>query len=264
MFRIARIRIRWIGTTRHDSSEVLVLRPTHATNQTISHRLRMLNPLNLRVRIRWVGFGSTGETLSATNTQVIESGAAVPPAQGFALNSVQARWLVLLALALGTVFISRFGSTNRVDHTLDPVAIQRLELVENELTVNGETVRIAYSSLDIGKVIHLFDHNTETLVRGREANPFVLNFEFPAPRSISGLVMDFGHMDFVLRIHVYGTGEGQPVLYESEYRNQPPEPHVDVSFVNGPEVVSRLYIEIEQLNPPDEPHIHVREVLFQK
>lgn len=224
----------------------------------------MLNPLHLRVRIKWVGFGSTGKTLPATTTQAAEIAPAAHPARGLGLYPVQARWLALLVLALGIVVLSRFGPANRVDHTLDSAAIQRLGLVENELTVNGEAVRIAYSSLDIGQIHDLFDHNTETLVRGREANPFVLNFEFPAPTSISGLSMDFGRMEFVLRVYVYGTGESQPVLYESEYRNQPPEPHVDVSFVNGPEAISRIYMEIEQLNPPDEPHIHVREVLFQE
>jgi hypothetical protein len=37
-----------------------------------------------------------------------------------------------------------------------------------------------------------------------------------------------------------------------------------LNFVNGPEVVTRIYIEVEQYNPSDEPHIHIREVLFKE
>jgi hypothetical protein len=116
----------------------------------------------------------------------------------------------------------------------------------------------------MGQIKDLFDHDTFTLIRGLEANPFVLDFEFPASRPVSGLVMDFGGMDFDVRVKVYGAHENQPILYENEYRNQPPEPHVDLSFDKGPALVSRIYIEIEQHNPPDEPHIHVREVQFKK
>ena len=74
--------------------------------------------------------------------------------------------------------------------------------------------------------------------------------------------MDFGHMDFVMRVQVYGTESTSPVFYKGEYRQQPAIPHVEMNFVDGPEQVTRISIAIEQLNPPDEVHIHVREVLF--
>jgi hypothetical protein len=141
---------------------------------------------------------------------------------------------------------------------------ERAKPIVEVISLNGEEIEITYSRLDMGQVKDLFDHDTFTLIRGLEANPLILEFEFPTPRPITGLTMDFGGMDFVLRVQVYGAGADQPALYQNEYRNQPPEPHVELNFVDGPPLVNRIHIEIEQLNPPDDPHIHIREVLFKE
>jgi hypothetical protein len=170
----------------------------------------------------------------------------------------------LFALLLGIFAFTRLASVNNVDDTSAAEKVKSADLVVDELSLNGETIRIAYSDLDMGQVQDLFDHDTITLARGREANPMVLDFEFPTPRPITGLVMDFGRMDFVMRVQVYGIESTSPASYKGEYRQQPPIPHVDMTFVDGPKEVSRIYIEIEQINPPDEPHIHVREVLFKE
>ena len=81
---------------------------------------------------------------------------------------------------------------------------------------------------------------------------------------ITGLTMDFGRMDFILRVQVYGTDEAKPVLYEGEYRAQPDIPHAEIDFSSGPAQVRRIYIEVEQLDPPEEVHIHIREVVFKE
>ena len=170
----------------------------------------------------------------------------------------------LLALLLGIFAFTRLASMNNVGDTFATEGVKRADLVVDELSLNGETIQIAYSHLDMGQVKDLFDHDTTTLARGLEANPMVLDFEFPTPRPITGLMMDFGRMDFLMRVQVYGTGSTKPISYQGEYRQQPPIPHVDINFANGPGQVRRIYIEIEQLNPPDEVHVHVREVVFKK
>jgi hypothetical protein len=97
-------------------------------------------------------------------------------------------------------------------------------------------------------------------MRGLEANPFIIDLQFTQPLVIKGLAMDFGRMDFVMRVQVYGIEGSGPITYEGEYRQQPDIPHVDMDFADGPELVSRIYIEVEQLNAPDEVHVHVREI----
>jgi hypothetical protein len=236
MFRIARVRIRWIRENQHESAEVLKMQPAQALHGTPQPPFSILfHPQSLRVRVRWVGFAA-GNRLDVW-------------AWGLAI------------LAAGTFILTRFPSSNVADSaTVSGVAGLEIE----DVTLNDETIKMTYSSLDMGYAEDVFDRDTRTLIRGLQANPFVLDFVFPAPRPVMGLVMDFGGMDFELRVQVYGEGDAEPVVYESEYRNQPPEPHVELNFTSGPALVSRIYIEIEQFNPPDEPHIHVREVLFKE
>ena len=53
--------------------------------------------------------------------------------------------------------------------------------------LDGQTVDLVYSKLDMGRPEDIFDGDVSTLARGLEANPFVLEFHFPEPRSVHGL-----------------------------------------------------------------------------
>ena len=159
-------------------------------------------------------------------------------------------------------FFVRLAYVNNIDTIFASERAERARPIVAEVNLNGEAIKITHSRSDMGQVRDLFDHDTFTLIRGLEANPFILDFELSQPQAIRGLAMDFGHMDFVMRVQVYGTGSTSPVFYKGEYRQQPAIPHVEMNFVDGPEQVTRISIAIEQLNPPDEVHIHVREVLF--
>lgn len=236
MFRIARVRIRWIRENQHESTDVLKMQPAQASHGPPLPPFSILfHPQNWRVRVRWVGFG--------------------------ARNRLDIWACGLVILIAGIFILTRLPSTNGADAA---IAFEVAETEIEDVTLDDETIKMTYSSLDMGYAEDIFDRDTRTLIRGLQANPFVLDFVFQVPRPMTGLVMDFGGMDFELRVQVYGDGDGEPVLYESEYRNQPPEPHVELDFTSGPALVRRIYIEIEQFNPPDEPHIHVREVLFKE
>jgi hypothetical protein len=193
----------------------------------------------MRVRIRWLGLGSTR--------------------YGNILALAVLAAFVWLGLFVATGFPGVPGAPTTQAESVDPAG---LEVVE--LNLAGEAIRVAHSALDIGQPQDAFDSDLETLIRGREANPFVLDFEFYETQVVRGIILDFGRMDFLLRVAVYGSGETSPVIYAQEFRDQPAIPHADLSFVNGPEQVRRIAIEIEQLNPPDEVHIHIREVVFKE
>lgn len=271
MFRIARVRIRWINKDQHDSTVVLTTPPARVTESTPLPRLWMFNPQNWRVRVKWVGFGSTDSAMHEESSSQVLGMFDLPKLR------VRVRWVGLRAmnhinvwawglfiLVLGIFAFTQLAPGNYVDPAFEAERAKLAGLITDEVSLNDETIRMTHSSLDIGQSPDIFDHDIETLIRGREANPFILHFEFSQPHAIKGLVMDFGRMDFVMRVQVYGTEDSSPISYASEYRQQPPIPHVDINFVNGPEQVRRIYIEIEQINPPDEIHIHVREVLFKE
>lgn len=251
MFRIIRVRVRWVGTNPGPASnaEIRIADPTPptvraATSQpSASPRWTWVFQLrNMRVRLSWLGLRI----------------------------STRARtWLWgLCAVVLAILAITRVVALDlfRTDFSADgrSAAVQtaRTSPIVEEFDLNGETIRVTHTPFDIGEVKDLFDRDTSTLARGLKANPLLLDFEFPQAKPLKGLAMDFGRMDFLLRIQLYAPESGQPTSYQGEYRGQPPEPHVEMRFEKGPALVKRVRIEIEQLAPPDEPHIHVREVRF--
>lgn len=271
MFRISRIRVRWIDSDQANLAGML------ASGRALGLDLARLAPWNWRIQVKWLGFGRMQGELPKS----VAMPGRVLRTFDFPNMKVQVSWTVtgstsftrlgilgvlVACLWLGFFVVPRLaaGNLRNANPALSTERINREGLVSLEVNLGGQTMQMTHSPLDIGQVPDVFDHNLETLIRGREDNPFVLDFDFSEPRAINGLTMDFGRMDFVLRVQVYGTGEAEPVSYESDYREQPAIPHVDMDFSNGPAQVRRIYIEIEQLDPPQEVHIHIREVVLKE
>lgn len=284
MFRIARVRIRWIN--KHEPvpgpAPVAAGRDGNPASVRAS---RAFHPLNLRVRLRWVGFGPI-EAVSPTPAprSTIEN---VRPAHArvlatLALGNVRMRvsWLGLgtlnRPLTWGTLLVvafllysaysawTRTGEGNGTEPAMSPAQAEAAGLVTDDINWGGETIRLVHSPIDIGQAKDAFDSNLDTLMRGVDANPFVMDLELAQPQAVKGFTMDMGRMDFWIRVKVWGPDSSEPVLYQAEYRDQPGIPHVDMDFTSGPAQVKRIQIEIEQINPPEEVHVHVREIVLKK
>ena len=106
----------------------------------------------------------------------------------------------------------------------------------------------------------MFDGDSYTLARGREANPLLLDIEFPTPRPLSQLRASFGQMSFTITVSLYAPNSDQPVVYSQTDRTNAPIPEVTIDFENPPAEVQRVKIEIEHLDSPGEAKIHVREL----
>jgi hypothetical protein len=283
MFRIARVRIRWIHTNQHNADVVSMTQSAQNVGDILSRRLWILNPVNWHVHISWVGFGLTSSTPSTTavTAQMSESLSISSPTRvlgtfdmprtkvrvswiGFdSPHSIQSWMLVLFVIGLGIFAFTRFSHVNHPDQRLDAKSFTLpAGLITDQIDLGDQTIQMSHSALDIGQAKDVFDGDIETLMRGLEANPFIIDLQFSQPQVIKGLMMDFGRMNFAMRVQVYGTDGAEPVSYQGEYRQQPDIPHLDLDFVNGPKQVKRIYIEIEQLLPPEEVHIHVREIVF--
>jgi hypothetical protein len=128
--------------------------------------------------------------------------------------------------------------------------------------VDGQTVDLVYSKLDMGAPADLFDGDVSTLAPGLEANPFVLEFHFPEPRSVRGLSAAFASMDFVVTAKLFADEHAEPQVYTQEFRGLPPDPQIEMTFDDAPSTVRKLRLEVLQLQPPTDVHIHVRELKF--
>ncbi len=283
-----RVRVSWVGfgpTNSAISPETKLATEHPGGNTTPSALLQVIDPQRLRVRVKWIGFGSTDSGLQASSTLVRKGESNINPLSGrllgsFSLPKVGLRviWmglgstnrrslgrLGLLAVLLIALFaFTRLSQRSDANYSSDTENVVPAGLVADDIPLGNETIRMIHSPLDIGQAKDVFDNNIDTLMRGRDANPFIIDLRFSQPQAIKGLVMYFGRMDFVMRVQVYGIEGSKPISYQGEYRQQPDIPRIDMDFADGPDQVSRIYIEIEQLNPPDQVHIHVREIVFKR
>lgn len=136
----------------------------------------------------------------------------------------------------------------------------RARLLSDSVQLDGETVDVRHSRLDMGNLANLFDKNPDTLIRGDEVNPLVLVFRFPRPREISKVSLTLGAMDRVeLTLLATPPGGASPKRYSASFANRPALPSLDYSLPDGPARVETLRLEIKEANA-EFSHIEVREL----
>jgi hypothetical protein len=138
----------------------------------------------------------------------------------------------------------------------------RKKLVESVIEVNGETWLVKNSILDMGEPSALFDGDVFTLIRGLEANPFILEITFEEPKMITGLRADFANMDFTITAYLYPSESTQAVEYVQTWRGIDGDPHVEMSFSDSLPAVEKVRLEIHSYSHGIGAHIHIRELVL--
>lgn len=136
----------------------------------------------------------------------------------------------------------------------------RSQLVETSVEIDDKTHIIRHSMLDMGEVWALFDGDPYTLIRGIEANPFIIDMYFQEPRPLTGLKADFANMDFTLNATLFDVTSGEQVDFSTTIRDVSGDPHVEISFDEAPILIDRLRLEILSYSHGERAHIHVREL----
>ena len=136
----------------------------------------------------------------------------------------------------------------------------RRQPVTEEVILDGQIVQIQHSLFDMGEVDNLFDEDTFTMVRTYEANPALIYMTFPEHRSITGITVTTGSMDFTLTVRLFTDDEAEPITYSQTYTDQPEDPTVDLSFGHEPIKALRVEIEILGFTFSKWAKIHIREL----
>ena len=157
-------------------------------------------------------------------------------------------------------YFARLAYADNVDAIFAAEREARRRPVEEEVELDGQTVRVIHSRFDMGQARHMFDGDRFTLARVMEANPAIVELIFPQPRTLTGLAADFATMDFSLTVRLYENEESEPISYTAVYRGLPPDPHVELAFDRGPHTVTRMRIEIKDLRAGEVAKIHIREL----
>jgi hypothetical protein len=162
----------------------------------------------------------------------------------------------------GFYFI-RLAYADNVDEIFIAEAEARRQLISDKVAIAGQLVDVRYSPIDMGAPALVFDGDHHTVMRGLEANPYILELSFPEPRAISKLLADCGLVDVDLTIQAYADPQGQPVIYKFTRRNKAQadnDPNFEVLFDRGPEKIAKLRFEFFNPFAGDTANFHIFEL----
>jgi len=158
-------------------------------------------------------------------------------------------------------YVTQLTYVDNIDQIIEEQKIALSAPVTGTVTIDGQVATVLYSRIDAGQLKDMFDGDFFTLMRGAEANPFLLDITFPAERTISAFVGDFATMDYTITFALYPPS-GEPVRYEVTQRKVTKDAHVEVAFDKGPAQVKRIVITIKNLLTGDMANIHMRDLKF--
>ncbi|MBK9941535.1 MAG: hypothetical protein IPP13_07940 [Kouleothrix sp.] len=139
------------------------------------------------------------------------------------------------------------------------------QLAYAEVQLDGQVIGVHTSLLDIGQPGDIFDRNRDTLMRGLDANPRLIELRLDQPRALRAIGLDLATMP-LFRVNVAATiAAGRALNAEHEYHDLPNDPHVELAFADDAVQVSAVRVEILDLraSPTEGFHIHVRELQLQ-
>ena len=126
---------------------------------------------------------------------------------------------------------------------------------------DGEEVEVAYSTLDMGEIFHIFDGDRSTLARTWEANPLRIVVTFKQPRPVEKIVLRVGGEATKIEVLARVDGENDPIKLEQEL-----EAVADPRFteLELPEMVLIKSVEVRvyNMNNSEPAHVHLWELQF--
>lgn len=157
-------------------------------------------------------------------------------------------------------YFARFKYTDNADALFASEKEQRSQLVTGQVVIDGQTVTMRYSQTDMGVPQQIFDNDTFTLMRGLEANPFVLELDFPQERSFSGLVANFGLVNITVTVQLFPQAGGEPLVYKQTFQRDSGDPTVEMKFGQAAVQAKKVRLEIFNTLSGETANIHIREI----
>jgi hypothetical protein len=159
-------------------------------------------------------------------------------------------------------YFARLAYTDNVDEIMAAEREERRRPAVESLELGGQVVTVSHSPFDGGQLRDLFDGDSFTLARGLEANPLVLEFEFPQAQEIGAIAAQFGSGDYSVEATYYREGGSEPTVVSKEFRGLPPDPRVVLRLSNQPEMIRKLRLAFYRFDTGEPAHVHVRELEF--
>lgn len=158
-------------------------------------------------------------------------------------------------------YFVRLKYVENIKEILSSESEARSALQHGEVEIDGESVQVEYSILDMGTIDLLFDNDKQSVARTLEANPFIIELTFPKERTLTGYNMFMGSADMHVTASLYSAENGQPYQSEADFNGSPSNPELKVDF--GESVIAQK-IRFEVLQPYSgvPSNVHIWEIEF--
>jgi hypothetical protein len=140
---------------------------------------------------------------------------------------------------------------------------------ESTITMDGQTIKVKHTYLDAGEeegaqqnaINEVFDNDPLSLAKTFEANPFVIEMTFPAPRTINGFSIKIGSAKAHITLKCYPAANAEPILYTFEGQGTMEQPELSFDL---PKPIEVQVLQIEMLDPQSTPptKIHIWEIIL--
>lgn len=148
-----------------------------------------------------------------------------------------------------------------IDRIFAAEQVLRRQLQTGEVEIAGDLVPVRYSVLDMGDISLAFDGDEFTLLRTLEANPLVIELDFPEPRLMSGFSIITGSAAVEINAKATSSARGAPLEFTVRHVGSVDQPQAQLDF--GERLpVSNLRIEVLDSNQQEPAHVHVWEIDF--
>ncbi|MEO8189173.1 MAG: hypothetical protein ABI682_02435 [Acidobacteriota bacterium] len=138
--------------------------------------------------------------------------------------------------------------------------VARAVLQEDTVAAGPETWRVSHSRMDMGSLEALFDGRAETIIRGLEANPFILDIRFPTPRPVASVALTLGAMDQTRVLLKAISPSGEEKIATVTVSNRPALPWTEVRLPGGAFLAAGVRVEITDGSGSDPSHIEIGEM----
>jgi 4-amino-4-deoxy-L-arabinose transferase-like glycosyltransferase len=153
-------------------------------------------------------------------------------------------------------YFVKLAYADNFEQILAVESARRRQLLETTVTIDGEPVQVRHSKIDLGSVQGMFDDDPATVARTEEANPFVVEWEFAAPRTLREMEIGIGSIEARITIRLAEAPDAEPVSYSETLRGTVERPAVVLRFP-GPTPARFVRIEVLEPGRPEPDHVHI-------
>jgi 4-amino-4-deoxy-L-arabinose transferase-like glycosyltransferase len=163
-------------------------------------------------------------------------------------------------------YLAHIAYASDVERVMQEQLALHNALVEDQVRIMGilgQPATIFHSKLGDGQIANLFDGSADTLVRGDRVNPLKIEVRFPEIVALQGVRVTVGSIqDFSIILQVTPAGSDVPLTVSGRFKDQGPDPTVELDLPGPPVSASAVRLEITDNTHGSEAMIHVREIAF--